>query len=335
MHRDFPDVRSLCIAREILARHEGLADFVFAIQGLGSAPVLLAGSEEQKRALLPDVIAGRRIPAFALTEAEAGSDAAGIQATAERQGDAYVLNGGKMWISNAGLADVYVVFARTGEAPGSRGISAFLVDAGTPGFRVTEQVEVIAPHVIGALEFRDCRIPAANLIGRSGEGFKIAMGVLDIYRSTVAAAALGFAKRALQEAIAHVRKRKLFGQTLADFQATRMRLADMAAELESAALLVYRSAWLKDVVGRRVTYESSLAKMVATERAQGVIDSALQLFGGHGVRKGSVLEGLYREIRPLRIYEGATEIQKLVIADQLLRRFAELEAEDTAEPHST
>ena len=240
-----------------------------------------------------------------------------------------------MWISNAGLADVYVVFARTGEAPGSRGISAFLVDAGTPGFRVTEQVEVIAPHVIGALEFRDCRIPAANLIGRSGEGFKIAMGVLDIYRSTVAAAALGFAKRALQEAIAHVRKRKLFGQTLADFQATRMRLADMAAELESAALLVYRSAWLKDVVGRRVTYESSLAKMVATERAQGVIDSALQLFGGHGVRKGSVLEGLYREIRPLRIYEGATEIQKLVIADQLLRRFAELEAEGTAEPHST
>jgi acyl-CoA dehydrogenase len=321
-----PDVRSLCLVRETLARHLGFADFVFAIQGLGSAPVLLAGTEAQKRALLPDVMAGRKIPAFALSEAEAGSDAADIQLKAERDGGPYVLNGGKMWISNAGIADVYAVFARTGEGPGHRGISAFLVDADTPGFTVGEQVEVIAPHVLAPLEFHDCRIPAENLIGKPGDGFKIAMSVLDIYRSTVGAAAVGFARRALQETVRHVRRRRLFGQALADSQATRMRLAEMAEELEASALLVYRSAWLKDVVGRRVTYESSLAKMSATERAQRVIDSAVQLAGGLGVRKGSVVEGLYREIRPLRIYEGATEIQKLVIAEQLLRRFSEVEA---------
>jgi alkylation response protein AidB-like acyl-CoA dehydrogenase len=314
--------------RETLARHLGFADFVFAIQGLGSAPVLLAGTEAQKRTLLPDVMAGRKIPAFALSEAEAGSDAAGIQLKAERDGESYVLDGGKMWISNAGIADVYAVFARTGEGPGHRGISAFLVDAGVPGFSVGEQVPVIAPHVIAPLEFRDCRVPAENLIGKPGDGFRIAMSVLDIYRSTVGAAAVGFARRALQETVRHVRRRRLFGQALADFQATRMRLAEMAEELEAAALLVYRSAWLKDAVGRRVTYESSLAKMSASERAQRVIDSAVQLAGGLGVRKGSVFEGLYREIRPLRIYEGATEIQKLVIAEQLLRRFGEVEAAD-------
>jgi acyl-CoA dehydrogenase len=321
-----PDVRSLCIVRETLARHSGLADFVFALQGLGSAPVLFGGSEEQKRRIMPDVIAGRKIPAFALTEAEAGSDAAGIQTRADKRGSDYVLNGSKMWISNAGIADLYVVFARTGEDKGSRGISAFIVDHDTPGFRVSEQIEITAPHVVGGLTFEDCVVPQGNLIGKAGEGFKIAMTVLDSYRSTVGAAALGFAKRALQEVIPHVRGRRLFGQALVDFQATRMRLADMATLIESSALLVYRAAWVKDVVGRRVSYESSIAKMASTENAQQVIDAALQLFGGTGVRKGSVLEGLYREIRPLRIYEGATEIQKLVIADQMLRRWSDLEA---------
>jgi alkylation response protein AidB-like acyl-CoA dehydrogenase len=321
-----PDVRSLCLAREVLARHDGLADFVFALQGLGSAPVLLFGSEAQRAAYIPGVIAGARLPAFALSEQQSGSDAAGIQTRAERRGDAFVLNGAKAWISNAGIADFYVVFARTGEAPGARGLSAFIVDADNPGLRVSEQVPVIAPHVIAALEFTDCVVPRGRLLGEPGEGFKIAMTVLDVYRSTVGAAALGFARRAFQETVAHVRRRRLFGQPLADFQATRMRLAEMATALESAALLVYRSAWTKDVKGGRVTYPSSLAKMAATEQAQSVIDSAVQLFGGEGVRQGSVIERLYREIRPLRIYEGATEIQKIVIADQLLRQWEALTA---------
>jgi acyl-CoA dehydrogenase len=320
-----PDVRSLCIARETLARHDGLADFVMALQGLGSAPILFSGSPEQRAAYMPRVISGEAFPAFALSEEEAGSDAAGIQTRAEKRSGEYVLNGSKMWISNAGLADFYVVFARTGEAPGARGISAFIVDAETPGLSVSEQIEVMAPHVIAALRFEDCVVPQGRLIGRPGEGFKIAMGVLDVYRSSVGAAALGFARRAFQEAIAHVRQRKLFGQKLSDFQATQMRLADMAADLEASAFFVYRAAWLKDTTGERVTYQSSLAKMYSTEKAQGIIDSAVQLLGGAGLRKHSVLEKLYREIRPLRIYEGATEIQKLVIAGQLYRQWDDLE----------
>jgi acyl-CoA dehydrogenase len=332
-----PDVRSLCIARETLARHDGLADFVMALQGLGSAPILFSGSAAQRAAYMPRVITGEAVPAFALSEEEAGSDAAGIRTTAEKRGGGYILNGSKMWISNAGLADFYVVFARTGEAPGARGISAFIVDADTPGLRVSEQVEVMAPHVIAALRFEDCEVPANRLIGLPGEGFKIAMGVLDVYRSSVGAAALGFARRAFQEAIGHVRQRRLFGQMLSDFQATQMKLADMAADLEASAFFVYRAAWLKDTTGRRITYESSLAKMFSTEKAQAIIDSAVQLFGGAGLRKDSVLEKLYREIRPLRIYEGATEIQKLVIAGQLYRQWSDLEhlAEASLEPTGT
>jgi acyl-CoA dehydrogenase len=312
------DVRSLCLIREILASHAGLADFAFAMQGLGSGSITLFGSEALKEGYLPRVRAGKQIAAFALSEPEGGSDVAALRTTAREEGASWVLDGRKTWISNGGIADHYVVFARTGEAPGAKGLSAFVVDADTPGLRIAERIEVIAPHPLAALEFSGARVPKTHLLGRPGEGFKVAMATLDIFRSTVGAAALGFARRALDEAVARVKEREVFGQKLAQFQATQMRLADMATEIDAAALLVYRAAWTRDVATSRVTREAAMAKMYATEAAQRVIDSAVQLWGGMGVRSGSVVERLYREIRALRIYEGTTEIQKLVIAGQVL-----------------
>jgi len=312
------DTRMLCLAREILARHSGLADFAFAMQGLGSGSISLFGTPELKQAYLPKVAAGRQIGAFALSEPEAGSDVAALKTSARRDGNHFVLDGRKTWISNAGIADHYVVLARIGEAPGAKGLSAFVVDAATPGLRVAERIEVIAPHPLGTLAFENCRVPASHLLGNPGDGFKIAMATLDVFRATVGAAALGFARRALDEALARVSERQAFGKRLAEFQATQVRIADMATEIDAAALLVYRAAWTKDCVAERVTREAAMAKMYATEAAQRVIDSAVQLWGGLGVTRGVPVERLYREIRALRIYEGTTEIQKLVIASQVL-----------------
>lgn len=312
------DVRSLCLIRETLARHAGLADFAFAMQGLGTGPITLFGSEALKERYLPPVRAGRAIAAFALSEPEAGSDVAATATTAVLEGDAYALDGTKTWISNGGIADHYVVFARTGEAPGARGLSAFVVDADTPGLTVVERIEVTAPHPLATLRFEGCRVPADRLLGRPGEGFKIAMATLDVFRSTVGAAALGFARRALDEAAGRAASRTLFGGALAELQMTQAKLADMAVEVDAAALLVYRAAWTKDSGAARVTREAAMAKLYATEAAQRVVDAAVQLFGGLGVTKGQAVEALYREIRPLRIYEGASEVQKIVIARQLL-----------------
>ncbi len=309
----------LVIARETLARHSGLADFAFTMQGLGSAPISLAGSDELKTNYLPRVAKGEAIAAFALTEPDAGSDVAALALAARRTGDHYVLDGEKTFISNGGIADFYVVFARTGEAPGARGISAFVVDAGTPGFEIAERIGVTAPHPLARLRFQSCRIPLSRVVGTPGEGFKIAMRSLDIFRAGVAAAALGFARRALDEALARVTTRKMFGQMLSDFQLTQAGLADMATEIDAAALLTYRAAWLRDAEGVSTTREAAMAKMAATEGAQRVIDRAVQMFGGLGVEVGSVVERLYREIRPLRIYEGATEVQKLIIGRDLLK----------------
>jgi acyl-CoA dehydrogenase len=313
------DSRSLCIAREILARHEGLADFAFAMQGLGSGAISIAGSEEIKRRYLPRVAKGEAIAAFALSEPDAGSDVGAMTTSARREGEHYVLDGEKTWISNGGIADFYCVFARTGEAAGARGISAFVVDADTPGLSVAARVELIAPHPIARLRFAGCRVSAAQRLGESGQGFKVAMQTLDIFRASVAAAALGFARRALDEALARAKQRKMFGQTLADFQLTQAAIADMATAIDAAALLTYRAAWLRDVQGARTTREAAMAKMVATESAQQVIDRALQMFGGLGVVSGHPVEKLYREIRALRIYEGATEVQKLIIARETLK----------------
>jgi acyl-CoA dehydrogenase len=312
------DVRTLCLARETLARHDGLADFAFAMQGLGSGPISLFGSDEQKRRYLPPVAEGRRIAAFALSEPEGGSNVAALRTTARLDGGDYVIDGRKTWISNAGIADHYVVFARTGEAPGARGLSAFIVDADAPGLSVPERIPVIAPHPLGTLAFEGCRIPRDRLIGRPGEGFRIAMATLDVFRSTVGAAALGFARRALDEAVARVGRREAFGRRLAEFQATQFRIADMATEIDAAALLVYRAAWAKDRGAERVTREAAMAKLYATEAAQRVIDGAVQLWGARGVVSDMPVERLYREIRALRIYEGTSEIQKLVIAAQVL-----------------
>ncbi len=309
----------LVIARETLARHSGLADFAFTMQGLGSAPITLAGSAELKNNYLPRVAKGEAIAAFALTEPDAGSDVAAMALSARQIGDHYVLDGEKTFISNGGIADFYVVFARSGEAPGARGISAFVVDAGTPGLEIAERIDVTAPHPLARLRFQSCRIPLSRLVGTPGEGFKIAMRSLDIFRAGVAAAALGFARRALDEALARVTTRKMFGQMLADFQLTQAGLADMATEIDAAALLTYRAAWLRDAEGVSTTREAAMAKMAATEGAQRVIDRAVQMFGGLGVSVGSVVERLYREIRPLRIYEGATEVQKLIIGRDLLK----------------
>ena len=310
------DVRSLCLIRETLAYADGLADFAFAMQGLGSASIALFGGDALKQAYLPAVGAGDRIAAFALSEKAAGSDVAAMATTATQDGNGFVLNGEKTWISNAGIADHYVVFARTGEAPGAKGLSAFVVDADTPGLTVTERIEVIAPHPLGTLAFDDCRIDGDRLIGAAGEGFKVAMATLDIFRSTVGAAALGFARRALDEAVARATSRHVFGQRLADFQMTQAKIADMAVAVDAAALLVYRAAWTKDRFRGRVTREASMAKLFATESAQQVIDQAVQIFGGDGVVRGNMVERLYRDIRALRIYEGTSEIQKLVIAGQ-------------------
>jgi acyl-CoA dehydrogenase len=287
------------------------------MQGLGSGAISLFGTDEQKQAYLPRVAAGQAIAAFALSEPEAGSDVAAMQCAAWREGDGFVLNGEKTWISNGGIADFYVVFARTGEQPGSRGISAFIVDAGIDGFEIAERIDVIAPHPLARLRLSNCRVPASRLIGEAGQGFKVAMATLDVFRTSVAAAALGFARRALDEALARSTSRKMFGKTLADFQLTQARLADMATGVDAAALLTYRAAWLRDQ-GRRVTKEAAMAKLTATETAQQVIDSALQMFGGLGVVSGQPVESLYREIRALRIYEGASEVQQLIIARELL-----------------
>jgi len=312
------DSRALVVCRETLARHDGLADFAFAMQGLGSGPITLAGSPALQAAWLPKVARGEAIAAFALSEPAAGSDVAAMACTARDDGDAYVLDGEKTWISNGGIADFYCVFARTGEAPGTRGISAFVVPADTPGLAIAERIEVIAPHPLARLRFTNCRVPKANLLGTPGEGFKLAMRTLDIFRASVAAAALGFARRALDEALAHARGRPMFGATLADFQLSQAAFGDMAAAVDAGALLTYRAAWLRDVKGQRTTREAAMAKMVATENAQAVIDRALQMHGGLGVKVGSVVESLYREIRALRIYEGATEVQRLIIGRDLL-----------------
>jgi acyl-CoA dehydrogenase len=315
------DTRAVCLIRETLARHSGLADFAFAMQGLGSGAITLSGSEANKQQYLARVARGDAICAFALSEPDAGSDVAAMHCAAVRDGDHYVLNGEKTWVSNGGIADLYVVFARTGEAPGARGISAFIVDAGLPGFEIAERIDVIAPHPLARLRFTDCRVPAANRLGEAGKGFKVAMATLDVFRTSVAAAALGFARRALDEALARATSRKMFGKTLADFQLTQAKLAQMATGIDAAALLTYRAAWQRDQ-GGRVTKEAAMAKLTATETAQQVIDAAVQMFGGLGVVSEQPVERLYREIRSLRIYEGATEVQQLIIARELLAESA-------------
>ena len=317
--RENIDVRSLCLLRETLAQHSGLADFAFAMQGLGSGAISLGGSEAIKQRYLPQVASGKMIAAFALSEPDAGSDVGAIATTARRDGDHYVLDGAKTWISNGGIADFYCVFARTGEAPGTRGISAFVVDAGSAGLDASERIEVIAPHPLATLKFSNCRVPAANLLGQPGAGFKLAMQTLDIFRTSVAAAALGFARHALAAGLERAVKRKMFGQALADFQLTQAALADMATAVDASALLTYRAAWTRDCLGQQGTAEVAMAKMVSTESAQQVIDRAVQIFGGLGVVSGQDVECLYREIRALRIYEGASEVQKLIIARELLR----------------
>jgi acyl-CoA dehydrogenase len=316
--RENLDVRSLCLAREILGRASGLADFALAMQGLGSIPITLYGSEDQKRSFLPRVAAGSAIAAFALSEPDAGSDVAAIATTAASEGDSWRLDGIKTWISNGGLASYYIIFARSGEAPGAKGLSAFIVDSDTPGLDASERIEVIAPHPLATLRLTGCRVPAERLLGRPGEGFKIAMATLDAFRSTVGAAALGFARRAMDEAAARALKRRMFGRALAEFQLTQSKLGDMAMSIDAAALLVYRAAWTKDIVGGRITREASMAKLFATESAQQVIDAAVQMFGGLGVVRGTTVERLYREVRALRIYEGASEVLKLLIGSRVL-----------------
>ena len=315
---DTIDTRAICLIRETLARHSGLADFAFAMQGLGSGAISLAGSAAQRERYLPRVARGDALSAFALSEPEAGSDVAAMQCSARVEGDHAVLNGEKTWISNGGIADFYVVFARTGEAEGSRGISAFIVDAGTPGFEIAERIHVIAPHPLARLRFTNARVPLTQRIGAAGEGFKIAMRTLDVFRTSVAAAALGFARRALDEGLHRATTRRMFKHTLADFQLTQAKLATMATTIDSAALLVYRAAWLRDQ-GRTVTKEAAMAKLSATEGAQQVIDAAVQLWGGLGVVSEQPVERLYREIRALRIYEGASEVQQLIIGRELLK----------------
>jgi acyl-CoA dehydrogenase len=314
------DVRTLCLAREILGFRDGLSDFAFAMQGLGTGSISLYGSPELKARYLPPVRDGRAIAAFALSEPEAGSDVAALTTTVKPDGPTHIrIDGTKTWISNGGIADHYVVFARSGEAPGAKGLSAFVVDAASPGLSIAERIEVIAPHPLATLKFDGVRVPLTHRLGQGGDGFKVAMATLDIFRSTVGAAALGFARRALHETIERAATRKLFGAPLGDLQLTQAAIADSASEVDASALLVYRAAWVKDNGAARVTREAAIAKMYATEAAQRAIDRAVQLFGGLGVTKGVKVEELYREIRALRIYEGATEVQKIVIARELLR----------------
>ncbi|PPR09882.1 MAG: Acyl-CoA dehydrogenase [Alphaproteobacteria bacterium MarineAlpha11_Bin1] len=325
------DVRALCLMRETLAQYSGMADFSFVMQGLGSGPISLFGSEEIRRKYLPDVSNGRRIAAFALSEIDSGSDVAAMTTNAKLDGDHYILNGAKTLISNGGLADQYVVFCRTENSPGASGLSAIVVEANMPGFEITERFDVIAAHPLGRLQFTDCRVPASNLIGNPGDGFKIAMSSLDVFRSTVGAAALGFARRANDEALAQARRRISFGKPIADYQLIQEKLADAALKIDAAALLVYRSAWTKDTQGGRVTREAAMAKLYATEMAQEVIDQAVQIWGGMGIVVGSTVERLYREIRALRIYEGTSEIQKLIIAGEALSAVKAEEAMKAAE----
>jgi acyl-CoA dehydrogenase len=312
------DVRTLALIREILARHSGLADFAFAMQGLGAGPISFFGDDEQRKTWLPKTRSGKAIAAFSLSEPASGSDVANISTTARRDGNGFVIDGEKTWISNGGIADFYIVFARTGEAPGARGLSAFVVEAGNPGLKVAERLSTIAPHPLARLRFEGCRVPASALIGRGGDGFKIAMATLDVFRTSVGAAALGFARRALDETLKRAAGRHLFGAPLADLQMVQGHLADMALEIDAAALLIYRAAWTKDMGAARVTREAAMAKLFATEAAQRVIDNAVQIHGGDGVRSGHPVETLYREIRALRIYEGASDVQKIVIARSVL-----------------
>ena len=312
------DVRSLCLIRETLARHDGLADFSFAMQGLGTGALSLFGTDAQKHDWLPRIRNGAAISAFALTEPHVGSDVANATMTATQDGDDYILNGEKTWISNGGIADLYTVFARTGDAPGARGLSAFIVPADLPGFEVTERLEVIAPHPLATLRFSYVRLPASARIGESGAGFKIAMSVLDVFRATVAAAALGFARRALEESLTRIQTRKVQGAPLADLQMVQGHIADMALDIDASALLIYRAAWAKDTGAPRVTREAAMAKLFSTDQAQKVIDTAVQLHGGDGVRKGQKVEELYRDIRALRIYEGASDVQRVIIARQTM-----------------
>jgi len=312
------DVRSLCVIRETLAQFSGLADFAFAMQGLGSGAISLFGTEAQKKQFLPGAASGLALPAFAMSEPEAGSDVASIRTIARTDGTDYVIDGIKTWVSNGGIADHYVIFARTGEASGTRGLSAFIVPADSPGLSITERIEIIAPHPLATLEFDSVRVPAELRVGPPGEGFKVAMATLDVFRSTVGAAALGLARRALSETVRFVSERKIGDTVLANYQMTQARIADMATGVDAAALLVYRAAWTKDSGVPRVSREASMAKLFATEEAQRVIDSAVQLHGGQGVRKGRKVEELYRDIRAMRVYEGASEIQKVIIARQTL-----------------
>jgi acyl-CoA dehydrogenase len=313
------DSRALCLARETLAYRDGLADFAFAMQGLGSGAITLAGSESQCARWLPAVSRGEAIAAFALSEPDAGSDVGALATRARRSDGGWVLDGCKTWISNGGIADFYCVFARTADEPGAKGISAFVVPADTAGLDVAERIDVIAPHPLARLEFAECRLPADALLGAEGDGFKLAMRTLDIFRASVAAAALGFARRALDESLARAQARRMFGATLGDLQLTQATLGEMATAIDGAALLTYRAAWARDVQKSRATREAAMAKMAATEAAQRVIDAAVQLHGGLGVTRGQVVERLYREIRALRIYEGATEVQKLIVARELVR----------------
>lgn len=317
--RESLDSRTLCVARETLAYADGLADFAFAMQGLGSGPITLAGSEAQRSHWLPEVARGNAIAAFALSEPDAGSDALALTTRATREGDDWRIDGCKTWISNGGIADFYCVFARTGEAPGAAGISAFVVPAESKGLVIAERIAVIAPHPLARIVFDGCRVPADALLGTEGEGFRIAMRTLDIFRASVAAAATGFARRALDEAASRVKGRPMFGSTLGEQPLAQAMLGEMAAQIDAAALLTARAAWQRDVLKTRTTRVAAIAKMVATESAQRVIDTALQLHGALGLRAGVVVERLYREIRALRIYEGATEVQKLIVGRDLLK----------------
>jgi len=320
------DARAICLARETLARHNALADFAFAMQGLGSVPLALAGAPELQHRYLPGVCAGTAIAAFALSEVDAGSDVGALKTTARRDGGEYVLDGTKTWISNAGIADFYVVFARTSDAPGSRGLGAFVVDASSRGLEIGARIESLAPHPLGSLRLRSCRVSAQHRLGDEGDGFKLAMRSLDVFRTSVAAAALGLARRALDEALERATNRSMFGGVLADFQLTQVALAKMATGIDTSALLTYRAAWLRDVAHEPATREAAMAKATSTETAQQIIDATVQLFGALGVMRGTIPERLYREIRALRIYEGATEVQHLIVAKQTLARFRQATA---------
>lgn len=319
-HGDAPfDVRSVCLIREGLTYQHALADAMFAMQGIGTMAIRRFGTPQQREQYLEPCRKGERIAAFALTEPETGSDVASMTTAAVRDGDHYVINGAKTLISNAGIADHYLVTVRTGEAPGAKGLSMLLVDAGTPGLAVGAPIDFIAPHPAAALTFRDCRVPAANLLGEAGQGFKAAMAAFDIFRPSVGGAGVGLARRALHETLAHTDRRRLFGKSMHGLEGVQMALADMATDLEGAALLVYRAAWSHDVRGERGAYEACMAKLAGSEAAGRVVDRAVQLLGGQGVTRGNIIEQLYREARPMRIYEGASEIQKLVIARNLIK----------------